>query len=524
MTNHWTRKQFLHRSGGAAAAATLLGPLSACGGSSSSGGAGSSAPAGKPRRGGTATISVTDSSTTDRLNPIVPINTHDILCQAMIFDGLTRIDLEFNPTPGLAESWEPNKDGTVWEFTLRKGVTFHNGKSLTADDVVWTLQQDVNPKGDGAGLQEFIATLGPEGIKAIGTGKVRFTLKRPNFFLPQLLGGFYTFIAPANTTNWNKPPGTGPFVVQQFQPGGLFYATRNPNYWDGNLPYLDGVRVLDVPDQATKVETVTSGTVDLGDTMETKFIKVVQANPQCGLVTAPGGNVPLIVWQGNVPPFTDHRVRNAMKLLVDRQEIVDQVYFGHAQVSADLAIPPDDPFYPPGLMPTRDIEQAKSLLKQAGQSDLTFTTWTSQFFPGMADIPVLFKEQAAQGGVTVNVQTVQPQTYLSTTIYKHPSFMDAWLRQHTMALPPLLYTPGGPYNETHIADPRIPQLFAEAVASNELTVQKQKVADACQLLQNEVSQINPCGVEFMWPKKNVLQGIEPNWATMVTMRTAYLTG
>jgi peptide/nickel transport system substrate-binding protein len=520
MTSHWTRKQLLQQSGGVLAAATLLGPLSACGGSSS---AGSGSSGGKPSRGGTAEVSVTDSSTTDRLNPIVPINTHDILAMGMIYDGLTRIDLNFKPQPGLAESWEPNADGTVWEFTLRNGVTFHDGKTLTPEDVVWTLQQDVDPKGQGAGLQEFIATLDPSGIKAVGKNKVRFTLKAPNFFLPQLLGGFYTFIAQANTKSWNKPPGTGPFVVQQFQPGGLFYATRNENYWD-TPAYLDGVRLVDVPDQATKVETVTSGTAHLGDTMETKYIKIVQSNPQTDLVRAPGGNVPLIVWQGDKAPFTDVRVRNAMKLLVDRQQIVDQVYFGHAAVSADLAIPPDDPFYPTEMgPPARDVEQAKSLLKQAGQSNLAFTTWTSQFFPGMADIPVLFKEQAAEGGVTVNVQTVQPQTYLSTTIYKHPSFMDAWLRQHTMALPPLLYTPGGPYNETHINDPRIPKLFAEAVASNDFTTQKQKVADAARLIQDEISQINPCGVEFMWPRKKSLQGIEANWATMVTFRTAYLT-
>ena len=229
------------------------------------------------------------------------------------------------------------------------------------------------------------------------------------------------------------------------------------------------------------------------------------------------------MWQGNKAPFNDVRVLNALKMLVNRQEIVDQVYFGHAAVSLDIAIPPSDPFYPSGIeVPPRDVEQAKSLLRQAGQSDLTFTTYTSQFFPGMADIPVLFKNQAAEGGVTVNVQTVQPQTYLSTTIYKHPSFMDAWLRQHTMALPPLLFTPGGPYNETFINDPNIPKLFAEATASNDVTVQKQKVADAGQLIQSQVSQINPCGVEFMWPKKKSLQGIEPNWATLVTMRTAYL--
>src|SRR5689334_12320530 len=132
MTNHWTRKQLLQRSGGAVAAATLLGPLSACGGSSSASSGGSSA-AGKPRRGGTLQVSVTDSSTTDRLNPIVPINTHDILAMGMIYDGLTRIDLDFTPKPGLAESWEPNTTGTVWEFTLRNGVTFHDGKSLTPE-------------------------------------------------------------------------------------------------------------------------------------------------------------------------------------------------------------------------------------------------------------------------------------------------------------------------------------------------------------------------------------------------------
>jgi peptide/nickel transport system substrate-binding protein len=517
-----TRRRLIQVGVGAGVGAGVVGVVLAAGGGDddeTSSASGSS----KPRRGGVLEVSVTDTNNADRLNPIVPINTHDILSQGMIYDGLTRIDLDFNVTPGLAESWEPSADGTVWEFRLREGVEFHDGKTLTAEDVVWTLQQDFDPDGEGAGLAIFEQYVKPAGVTAKSPTLVQIKLERPNYFLPALLGGFYTNIAQAGTKDWSKPAGTGPFSVTSFKPGSLFEAERNPNYWESGVPYLDQVRLVAVPEQATKVQSVTNGTAQLGDSMEYKFLSQVEGSDVADVLSASGGSFPVIVFQGDKAPYDDPRVVEALKLLIDREKIVEQVYFGRAAVTPDVLIPPSDPYFPSELSPpARDVEKAKSLLRQAGQTRLDITLNTSEFFPGMTDIPVLFKEMAEPAGVEISVKVNQVQTYQTNVMYQTPAFMDAWLRQLTVALPPLLYTPGGAYNESKFTNPKPAQLFTEAVATDDEAQQKAKIGEAATIIANEASSIIPCSGDFIWPKKKSLKGIEPNWGTLVTLRTAYI--
>src|SRR5713101_5506539 len=130
-----------------------------------------------------------------------PINTHDVLALGLIYDALVRTDISFNASPGLATSWDSNKAGTIWEFKLRQGVTFHDGKPFTADDVIWSLQRATNPKGIGTGVAELNPYMLPQSFKAVGKHAFRINLLRPNFFLPQFLGFFFTHIGQKGTTN-----------------------------------------------------------------------------------------------------------------------------------------------------------------------------------------------------------------------------------------------------------------------------------------------------------------------------------
>jgi len=476
-----------------------------------------------PKRGGTLEVSITDTSTTDRLDPSIPLNTNDILSQNLIYDPLVMTDANFKVHPGLAKSWDANSKGTVWQFRLRDGVQFHDGSAFTADDVVWSLRRAVDPKGQGTGLPQFTPSMTPAGIKAVGKNIVRIELKIPNFFLPNLLAGFYTLVAKKDTKDWKKPVGTGPFMVESFQPGKLFEARANPHYWRSGFPYLDGIRLVAVPDQATKVQTVVNGTAHVGDSTEPKFVAQVMNSGAATVVSARGGAVPMFVFQGDKKPFTDVRVLQALKLLVDRKRMANSVYFGHAIPSADVPIPVTDPYYPKGIKPlTRDPEKARSLLKQAGYSDLTLNIFTAQLFPGLTDLPVLYKEMARDGGVTVNVKNTPVQTYISSIVLHRPAFMDVWTRQHTMALVPLLYTAGSPYNETHFANAEVAKLFARAAAQRSVTRQKALIADAAQLIQDRCSQIIPVTQDLIWIRKKNVKGVQVNWSSFVSIRGAWI--
>jgi peptide/nickel transport system substrate-binding protein len=519
MEGRYTRRRLLKSSGGAALAAGLAGvPVVAA----ESAAAAPASDEATPRRGGTLEVSITDTSTTDRLDPSMPLNTNDIISQNLIYDGLLATDANFAIHPGLASSWSSNAKGTVWQFKLRD-AEFHDGTPVTADDVVWNLRRAVDPKGQGTALPQFTPSMTPGGIKAVGKKTVRIELKIPNFFLPNLLAGFYTLIAKKGT-NFKNPVGSGPFTVETFKPGSLFEAARNPNYWKPGFPYLDGVRLVAVPDQATKVQTVINGTAHVGDSTEPKFVAQVLNSGTSAVVSARGGAVPMFVFQGDKKPFTDQRVLQALKLLVDRQKMASTVYFGHAIPSADIPIPVTDPYYPKGIRPLqRDPERAKALLKAAGYSDLTLNIFTAQLFPGLTDLPVLYKEMAKAGGVKVNVKNTPVQTYISSIVLKRPAFMDVWTRQHTMALVPLLYTAGSPYNETHFANAKVGQLFALAAAQKSVAKQKALIADAAELIQKECSQIIPVTQDLIWIRKKNVRGVQVNWSSFVSVRNAWLT-
>lgn len=480
-------------------------------------------PLSKPRRGGTLHGVISDSSSLNKLDIAYLDDTMDGLTHGLIYDWLVQIDENFNVHPGLAESWEADKSGRVWTFHLRKGVVFSNGKTFTADDVVWSMQRLSNPKGNGAGLAIFQPYFGPANVAAKGDYEVQFTLHRPNFQFPQVVGCAYAPIAQANTTNWKSPATTGPFIVETFKPGEIYTFRRNPNYWQAGLPYLDHLSFLTEQSQPTKVEAVLTGSAQLGDAMDASYNRAFESSATADLIKAPGGQYPVICMRYDRAPFANADVQEALRLVVDPKRMVDLAYLGAAQGVPDLPLPPSDPWYPKDFpLRSADPERAKSLLKKAGHSDLRFTIYTSPFLPGIAEVPIVYKEMAAKAGIDVSVVDVNETTYLSEVWAVKPSFMDIWLRQSATILLPLLFTPGGSYNETHYPHTDIADTFAKAFAQPRLADQRRLFDDALHLIATKTSEVIPCYADFVWPKSKKLRGIGPSWQTVVSLKTAYL--
>ena len=476
-----------------------------------------------PRRGGTLNGVISDSSSLNKLDITFLDDTMDGLTHGLIYDWLVEVDWAFNVTPGLAESWESNKAGTEWEFKLRKGVTFSNGKPLTSADVVWSMQQLSNPKGSSAGLAIFQPYFGPANVTASGPHAVRFSLKRPNFLLPQVVGCAYAPIGQAHTTNWNNPATTGPFIVEQFKPGEIYTFKRNPNYWQSGLPYLDELSFLSEPNQPTKIESVLTGSAQLGDAMDLSYIASFAKSSTADLIREPGGNYPVICFLYDKKPFADPNVQKALRLVTDRQAMVDLAYFGAAKAVPDIPVPPGDPYYPTNAhIAPADPEQARFLLKKAGYEGLNVSIYTSAFLPGIAAVPVLYKGMAEKAGMNVNVVDVSETTYLSDVWSVKPSFMDIWLRQSTTILLPLLFTPGGGYNETRYSRPDIAAMFSNAVSKPSATEQRKLIEDGINLIATETSEVIPCYSDFVWPKSKKLKGIGPSPQRTATFKTAYL--
>jgi peptide/nickel transport system substrate-binding protein len=189
-----------------------------------------------PKRGGRIRAAAGAHGPDDTLDPARFNSVINYGRGEQFYNGLTRIDGSLVARPDLAESWEPNGNATEWVFRLRKGVEFHTGKSLDAEDALYSIQRHLD-KEVGSGAKAFVENVA-EGIVE-NKHTVRFKLKGPDADFPVILGTYQMKIVPAGTTDFSTAPGTGPFKLKEFKPGVRSLAHRFENYWEEGRPYLD---------------------------------------------------------------------------------------------------------------------------------------------------------------------------------------------------------------------------------------------------------------------------------------------
>ena len=196
----------------------------------------------QPRKGGTARIGVTGASTGDSLDPATMYDMHPYNLTWMIRNNLTELAANGDVIPELAESWEPSADLTKWTFKLRRGVEFHNGKTMTAEDVVGSINHHIG-KDSKSGAKGFLSDIAE--VVADGKYNAVFQLKKANSDLPALLTDMRVNVMPADASGGIdfSGVGTGGYVLKNYEPGVRAEATRNPNYWKAGRAHFDAGRV-----------------------------------------------------------------------------------------------------------------------------------------------------------------------------------------------------------------------------------------------------------------------------------------
>src|SRR5690242_20535534 len=333
--------------------------------------------AGAPKRGGTFRLGVAGGSAKDFIDGQYIITEPDIARLLTGWETLVVYDSKFKITfDGLAEEITPNKKADVWTIRVRPGIEFHNGKTLTSADVRYSLQRFVNKKL-ALGGQAFLPTLDPNRIKLVDKHTVRVTLTRPDATILDSLAQYTAGIVPVGygSTGYGKANpnvGTGPFKLKSFTPGQQSVHARNPNYWRSGQPYFDAVTIVDFSDATAQVNGLLGGQFDAMTDLPPSQVKVMQVRGIAALVSKTGGWLPICI-AIDMPPFDDVRVRQAMRLIVNRPQMISQVLSGYGFVGDDLYAPFDAGYDgpPSGSLPQReqDISGAKKLLKQAGKQN-----------------------------------------------------------------------------------------------------------------------------------------------------------
>ena len=474
-----TRRQALK---GAAAIAGLaaLGPLASACGSSGTSTTASPSVAASPKMGGHIRSGVSGGSAKDTLDVAVAYYSEpEIAMSWQLYDSLLGFDPDHNLINLLAEEWEANADATEFTVRLKSGLEFHNGKSVTADDVVFTFERLLDPKTGAAGA-DLLSDLKSGNTKKMDDLTVRFTLEKPNAIFWEALAFFPNGIVPEGYApkGGKGAIGTGPWVIDNFSPGDQAVFKPNPNYW-GEGPYAEKLTMIQFPDSTARLNALLGGTVDHIDLVEGGQASVIQANPDFTLLEAKSGGWEPITMRIDAKPFDDVRVRQAFRLIADRQQMIDQALGGFGWLGNDMYAP-YDPGYPTDLpQRTPDIEQAISLLKQAGyDNDLTVQFITSEAI-GAGHVPAaqVFAEQAKAAGVTVNVKKVDPNAFwdgYGTYVFSQ----DYWGTRNFLAQTTLSTQPNAPYNESHWKDAEWQALVDEAFKTSDETKRNELVKQA----------------------------------------------
>ncbi|MEI7778416.1 MAG: ABC transporter substrate-binding protein [Actinomycetes bacterium] len=461
----FSRRNFLIGVGGVGAAVGLGGLLTGCGTSSSTSpsatatGALGSLPGGTPVKGGTFTAGVLTLGSEENLFPGTAVPNPDCARDYALYNLLFYPNAGTNlypMVPGLALSAEANAEATVWTFKLRDGVVWHDGKPFTAADVVYNIVHLWSDPTQNYSSSFLVGLVDFKNVKALDNLTVQVPLLSASAQFPSIFAFFNFFIlqdgATAASTAKN-PIGTGPFKFQSFTPGQKSVFVRNENYWEEGKPYVDTL-VIDssFTDNNALLNALLSGQINLLISPALQQVRQqLSSNQVQVLQSASASNTYAFGMRVDEGPFADVRIRQAFKLLTDRQALINGALGGFGTVGNDLQAPNTE-FFASDLKSEFNVEKAKSLFKAAGVLGNTFVLPTAPVLPGMIESSTIWAQQAKAAGVNIQLKVLQPGNYWTSA---GGAYVRPFCLQVAQALPSMtgqyrsLMQLGAPYSDTH---------------------------------------------------------------------------
>ncbi len=495
-TNGWTRRQF---GGGLVAAGATSGILAA---------AGRRATAQQPAHGGRLRVGAQDISATETIDPAKSLNSIDYIRVNLLYSRLVNFVPGIGPSPVLATEWEPSADATRWVFRLREGVEFHNGKTLTAADVVHSLQriQDPNTASPVAGLISDVAS-----ISADGDNTVVLDMSAPNADLPNLLTAYHFLIVPADASDFPADAiGTGPWMMKDFEPGRPSLFVRNPNYFREGLPYIDEIEVTGVPDDTARSNALLAGDLDVIAELDPRLVGQFEAAEGVKILSGASGSHVVYPMMCNEGLYADNNMRLAVKHALDRQRYVDIAFGGQGIVANDHPIAPFDPYHCSDI-PQRgaDPDKVAYHLRQAGHENTALTLETSDAVYGGVDSAVVMAELMSEAGLNISVSRNPADGYWSEVPGKKPWFGTYYFgRPSANAMLSLVYLSDSGWNEPQWKNERFDSIIHEARGVTDEALLKELYCEAQWLLHDEGPSLMPIFYNWLDGLSSRVQGME----------------
>ncbi|MGE3876734.1 MAG: ABC transporter substrate-binding protein [Parvibaculaceae bacterium] len=411
--------------------------------------------------GGRFRLGMVEGQTTDTLDPQVTNNTFLVHLNLQLRNCLVEIGPDFEALPELAETFEPLEGAKKWAFKIRKGVEFHNGKSLSADDVLYSINvhRAESSKSGGKALLKPVVDIAKDGNAIV------FTLDSANADFPYVLADYHFVIVPEGATDFEKGIGTGGYTFQEFDPGVRSLVKRNPNYWKADRAHFDEVEMLNIVDPSARSSALLSGSVDAIVQADFKTVGRLQQVPDLQLVEVVGTQhitMPMLV---DTAPFDNVDVRLAIKYAIDREHLVKTVLYGHGVAGNDHPIAPVNRYYAKDI-PIRpyDPEKARFHLKKAGHERLSVQLHASDTILGLGiDTALLCQSTAAKAGIDIEVVREPADGYWDRVWLNKPWYEGFWAGRPTEDwMFTQVYAADASWNEAHWKNERFNVLLKEA--------------------------------------------------------------
>jgi peptide/nickel transport system substrate-binding protein len=435
----------------------------------------------QPKRGGNLRVAILGGGSADTLDANYNLSQPDASRVLCLYQPLRRVRHGNVFDDLLAESMECNADATVWTIRLRKGVTFHNGKPLKAQDVAYTFLRITDPKAPLLAATE-LGPLDRNSFKILDDYTLRVGMHAPFAILDQTVADDINLgIVPVGYDP-KHPVGTGPFKFESFMPGQQSVFRRYDGFW-GQTAYVDKLTIIDSFGSDTAAyNALIGGQIDAFGAAPLTLARLLGMSGPIKLnVSEPTQWTPFSM-RVDVPPFDHPDVRKAFRLLVDREQIIKIALNGFGVVGNDVCARWDGAteFF----HRKRDTEQARFLLKRAGYEKLTVELTTAEIANGVVQAAQILARQAQDVGITVRVKVVRPDVFYGEQFLKWPFAQDFWTLKPYLGQVELCLLPDSPYNETHWRNPTYEALYDSALATRD-PVKRAEVVQQMQTIDFE---------------------------------------
>lgn len=460
-----------------------------------------------PKKGGDLKLGSVGGESTNSLDPATYASQVPYHNGRQFGDTLVEVAADGSIEHRLATAVESTPDAKTWHFTLRKGVEFHNGKTMTGEDVLKTMQRhsDENSKSGALGIMKNIESMKVDG------DVFSVTLASPNADLPYLMADYHLIIQPdGGMDNPGAGIGTGPYQLEADEPGTRHLFKKFANYW-GEDSHFDSVEVLVINDATARSSALQSGQVHIINRVDPKVAELMSRAPNLTVHSTPGRGHYVFIMHCDTAPFDNKDLRLALKYAINREEMVEKILRGYGSIGNDMPINAAYPLFDASIEQRKyDPEKAAEHYKASGHDGSPIILRTADgAFPGAVEAAQLFQESAKACGIPLEIKREPNDGYWSEVWNKQPFCASYWGGRPVQdQMYSTAYLSTADWNDTKFKNEKFDSLLNSAKAELDTAKRKAIYSEMGTLLREEGGLICPMFNDFVEAISNTLAGWE----------------